>query len=249
MFTTRTETEINAQTERRDGPAEPLALVVDDELAIRRLVSLELRSQGFEVDTASSGEEAIDYVRHRRPSIVVLDLLMPGISGWDVLPMLRERGLPVIVLTARDTERERVRGLNMGADDYVTKPFSPEELSARVRAVLRRSERQTPTPNIIRAGSDVEIDLDRRMVRKQGRQLVLSRTEWRLLQHLAEHAGRTIPGTEILAQVWGSDYAHDLQYLRLWISRLRAKLEPDAERSTVIHTVPGVGYRLVADKV
>ncbi len=223
--------------------AGPRALVVDDELAIRRLVSLELASQGFQVESAASGEEALQRLQTMRPAIVILDLLMPGMSGWEVLPILRERGIPVIVLTARDTEADRIRGLNLGADDYVTKPFSPEELGARVRAVLRRLGTHGSRPHVVRAG-DVEVDLDRRLVRKRGQQLSLSRTEWRLLQHLAEHPDRIIPSGEILTQVWGPDYAHDLQYLRLWISRLRAKLEEEPAQPSIIQTVPGVGYRL-----
>jgi two-component system KDP operon response regulator KdpE len=227
---------------------EPLILAVDDEAGILRLIKLELSSQGFRVVIASNGEEALRLAEQQRPDIVVLDILMPEMSGLEVMRRLRERtSIPVILLTAKDHDEDKVRGLELGADDYLVKPFNPEELSARVRAVLRRGFRPSAGgESIVRVG-DVEIDLNRRLVKKQGEVISLTRTEWMLLQHLAANAGKVMLNTELLSKVWGPEYRDDLQYLRVWVSRLRSKLEPEPSSPTIIKTLQGIGYLLDAE--
>jgi two-component system KDP operon response regulator KdpE len=184
----------------------------------------------------------------QRPDIVILDIVMPEMSGLEVMRRLRERtSVPVILLTAKDHDEDKVRGLEMGADDYLVKPFNPEELSARVRAVLRRGFRpQVGAENIVRV-ANVEIDLNRRLVKKEGEVVSLTRTEWMLLQHLAANAGKVMLNTELLSKVWGPEYRDDLQYLRVWVSRLRSKLEPDPSNPTIIKTLQGIGYLLDAE--
>jgi two-component system KDP operon response regulator KdpE len=174
----------------------------------------------------------------------VLDIMLPDMSGLEVMRRLRERSnTPIILLTARDHDEDKVRGLELGADDYIVKPFNPQELTARVRAVLRRAVRESNGESIVAAG-DVEIDLDKRLVTKAGEPVSLTRTEWMLLQHLASNAGRVMLNTELLSKVWGPEYIDDLQYLRVWISRLRSKLETDHTQPSVIKTLQGIGYLL-----
>ena len=228
--------------------AEPLILAVDDEVGIQRLIKLELSSQGFRVVTASGGEEALRLAEQQRPDIAVLDIVMPDMSGLEVMRKLRERtGIPIILLTAKDNDADKVRGLELGADDYLVKPFNPEELSARVRAVLRRSVGLSNAEIPVRAG-DVEIDLNRRLVKRNGEIVTLTRTEWMLLQHLAANAGKVMLNTELLSKVWGPEYRDDLQYLRVWVSRLRSKLEADPSSPAIIKTLQGIGYLLDADE-
>jgi two-component system KDP operon response regulator KdpE len=225
---------------------EPLVLAVDDEAGILRLIKLELSSQGFRMITASSGEEALRMAEEHRPDIVLLDIVMPDVTGLEVMRRLRERtSVPVILLTAKGADADKIRGLELGADDYLAKPFSPEELSARVRAVLRRSIGSSSRENIVRAG-DVEIDLNRRLVKRDGELVALTRTEWMLLQHLASHPGKIMLNVELLAKVWGPEYRDDLQYLRVWVSRLRSKLERDRSDPQLIKTFQGIGYMFVA---
>jgi len=238
-----------SQREKENRMAvEPLILAVDDEAGILRLIKLELSSQGFRVIVAGEGEEALRMAEQQRPDIVILDIVMPEMSGLEVMRRLRERtSVPVILLTAKDHDEDKVRGLAMGADDYLVKPFNPEELSARVRAVLRRGFRPTVgAENIVRV-ANVEIDLNRRLVKKEGEVVSLTRTEWMLLQHLAANAGKVMLNTELLSKVWGPEYRDDLQYLRVWVSRLRSKLEPDPSNPTIIKTLQGIGYLLDAE--
>jgi two-component system KDP operon response regulator KdpE len=227
---------------------EPLILAVDDEAGILRLIKLELSSQGFRVVVANDGEEALRMAEQQRPDIVVLDIVMPDMSGLEVMRRLRERSsIPVILLTAKDHDEDKVRGLELGADDYLVKPFNPEELSARVRAVLRRGFRPSAgAENVVRV-SNVEIDLNRRLVKKEGEVVSLTRTEWMLLQHLAANAGKVMLNTELLSKVWGPEYRDDLQYLRVWVSRLRGKLETEPSQPVIIKTLQGIGYMLDAD--
>jgi two-component system KDP operon response regulator KdpE len=223
---------------------EPLILAVDDEAGILRLIRLELSEQGYRVVVASDGEEAIRTFEQQRPDVVVLDIMLPDMSGLEVMRRLRERSnTPIILLTARDHDEDKVRGLELGADDYVVKPFNPQELTARVRAVMRRAVRESMGDSVVVAG-DVEIDLDKRLVSKGGEPVSLTRTEWMLLQHLASNAGRVMLNTELLSKVWGPEYIDDLQYLRVWISRLRSKLETDHAQPSVIKTLQGIGYLL-----
>jgi len=220
---------------------EPLLLVVDDEAGILRLMKLELSAQGFRVVTASDGDKAISMAEDHRPDAVLLDVMMPGLSGLEVMRKLRERSnVPVLLVTAKDKDTDKVRGLELGADDYIVKPFNPDELGARVRAVLRRTFAQDIDRVIV--AEDVEIDLNRRIVKKAGEPVALTRTEWLLLQHLAANAGKVMLNTELLTKVWGPEYRDDLQYLRVWVSRLRAKLENTPSNPTIIKTLQGIGY-------
>lgn len=226
--------------------AEPLLLVVDDEAGILRLIKLELSAQGFRVITASGGEEALRLAEEQRPDAVLLDIMMPEITGLEVMRRLRERtNIPVLLVTAKDKDADKVRGLELGADDYIVKPFSPDELGARVRAVLRRGLGQD-VERVVRAG-DVEIDLTRRLVKRNGNPVAVTRTEWLLLQHLAANAGKVMLNTELLSKVWGPEYRDDLQYLRVWVSRLRAKLEVEPANPTIIKTLQGIGYMFEAE--
>jgi two-component system KDP operon response regulator KdpE len=226
--------------------AEPLLLVVDDEAGILRLIKLELSAQGFRVITASSGEEALRLAEEQRPDAVLLDIMMPEITGLEVMRRLRERtNIPVLLVTAKDKDADKVRGLELGADDYIVKPFSPDELGARVRAVLRRGLGQD-VERVVRAG-DVEIDLTRRLVKRGGNPVAVTRTEWLLLQHLAANAGKVMLNTELLSKVWGPEYRDDLQYLRVWVSRLRAKLEVEPASPAIIKTLQGIGYMFEAE--
>jgi two-component system KDP operon response regulator KdpE len=226
--------------------AEPLLLVVDDEAGILRLIKLELSAQGFRVITASTGEEALRLAEEQRPDAVLLDIMMPEITGLEVMRRLRERtNIPVLLVTAKDKDADKVRGLELGADDYIVKPFSPDELGARVRAVLRRGLGQD-VERVVRAG-DVEIDLTRRLVKRGGQPVAVTRTEWLLLQHLAANAGKVMLNTELLSKVWGPEYRDDLQYLRVWVSRLRAKLEVEPANPTIIKTLQGIGYMFEAE--
>ena len=222
--------------------AEPLVLAVDDEAGILRLIKLELSTQGFRVVTAENGEQALRMAEEHRPDIVLLDIVMPDITGLEVMRKLRERtNIPVILLTAKGSDADKVRGLEMGADDYLAKPFSPEELSARVRAVLRRALGSAGLENVVHAG-DVEVDLNRRLVKRKGELVTLTRTEWMLLQHLAANAGKIMLNAELLSKVWGPEYRDDLQYLRVWVSRLRRKLEEEPSQPKLIKTFQGIGY-------
>ena len=223
---------------------EPMVMAVDDEPGILRLIKLELSTQGFRVVTAGSGEEALRMAEEHRPDIALLDIVMPEMTGLELMRRLRERSpLPIILLTAKGSEADKVRGLELGADDYLAKPFSPDELSARVRAVLRRSTGSSSPDNVVHAG-DVKIDLNRRLVTRNGEILSLTRTEWMLLQHLAANAGKIMLNAELLSKVWGPEYRDDLQYLRVWVSRLRRKLEDNAADPQLIRTFQGIGYML-----
>ena len=229
--------------------SEPLILAVDDEPGILRLIRLELTHQGFRVITASNGQDALHMVEEQRPDVVLLDIVMADMTGLEVMKRLREQSnIPVILLTARDSDNDKVRGLELGADDYVVKPFSPEELSARIRAVLRRGVGFQSPHRVIRAGN-VEIDLNRRLVTREGSVISLTRTEWLLLQHLAANAGKVMLSAELLSKVWGPEYRDDLQYLRVWVSRLRHKLERDATDPAIIKTMQGIGYVLEGESV
>jgi two-component system KDP operon response regulator KdpE len=222
---------------------EPLVLVADDEAGILRLLKLELSSQGFRVVVASDGEEALRLAEQQRPDIAILDVMMPDMTGYEVMRRLRERTkIPIILLTAKSHDEDKVRGLEMGADDYLAKPFNPEELAARVRAVLRRGVREAKDEVVSLA--NVEIDLGKRFVTKNGEVVQLTRTEWMLIEQLAINAGKVMLNSELLSKVWGPEYRNDLQYLRVWISRLRSKLEPDPSNPRIIRTLQGIGYVL-----
>jgi two-component system KDP operon response regulator KdpE len=226
----------------------PLVLAVDDEPGVLRLIKLELEAQGIAVASAENGDQAVRAVEEQSPDIVVLDVMLPDVSGLELMGRIRESArIPIILLTARSRDVDKVEGLNMGADDYLAKPFSPEELTARVRAVLRRFQRGRAQRATLRSGS-IEIDLDRRLVHRGDDLVLLTRTEWLLLEQLASRPGKLALNGDLLSQVWGPDYRSDLQYLRVWISRLRKKLEENAEAPRLIRTVQGVGYMLAIEE-
>jgi two-component system KDP operon response regulator KdpE len=196
------------------------------------------------VVTALGGEDALRKATETKPDIVLLDIVMPDIDGIEVMRRLREwRPVPVILLTAKGSTADRARGLDLGADDYVAKPFHPDELAARVRAVLRRAAGVSPGSSVIDVDG-VRIDLERRLVTRDGEAVVLSRTEWLLLQTLATNADRVVLHGELLTEVWGPEFRDDLQYLRVWISRVRRKLGAEPGESGPISTFQGIGYVL-----
>ena len=222
-----------------------LIMVVDDEPAIVRLVKLRLEADHHSVITASNGEEALERLDSERPDLIVLDLMMPGIDGFETLRRIRmESSVPVLMLTARARDVDRLRGFQSGADDYVTKPFNPEELAARVTAILRRTEGSQPSGGrTLLRYPGIEIDLDRRRIMVNDVEARLSPTEWEILVQLASNAGRVLRQHELLSRVWGPEFSDETHYLRTWISRLRAKLAIEGEPS-IITTFPGFGYRL-----
>jgi two-component system KDP operon response regulator KdpE len=227
---------------------EPLVLVADDEPRITKLVAITLADEGFRVVTAAGGEEALRKTDEVRPDVVLLDIVMPDLDGIEVMRQLREwRPVPTILLTAKGSTADKARGLDLGADDYIAKPFHPDELAARVRAVIRRAAGIAPGGGIVRIG-DVAIDLERRMMTRDGELVRLSRTEWLLLQSLAVNAGRVVLHSELLTTVWGPEYRDDLQYLRVWISRVRRKLGAAPGEPGPITTFQGIGYVLNVDE-
>jgi two-component system KDP operon response regulator KdpE len=222
-------------------------LVVDDEERMVRFIRLNLEHDGFQVVEAYRGSEAIESMRSRLPDIILLDVMMPDIDGFEVLEMIREiSSVPVIMLTAKGEEDDRVRGLELGADDYITKPFSPRELVSRVKAVLRRTESASgSTHGLIEVDDRLKIDFDRREVWLDGELVQLRPTEYRLLYHLVQNAGWVITHDQILAKVWGYEYRDEPHYVRLYINYLRKKLEEDPSNPKYILTERGVGYRFV----
>ncbi len=217
-------------------------LVVDDETSIRRYLRAALGTQGLTVYEAASGMEAINAVLTHRPDIIILDLGLPDIDGIEVTRRLREWSqTPIIILSVREAEQDKIAALDAGADDYLTKPFGTGELFARMRAALRK---QTSNPNEpVFQADGLLVDFSRRVVMVNDREIQLTPTEYDLLKILVTHAGKVITHRQLLRQVWGEGY-DDMHILRVNISNLRAKLEPDPSRPTYIHTEPGVGYRL-----
>ncbi|HOH19677.1 MAG TPA: response regulator transcription factor [Anaerolineaceae bacterium] len=225
-----------------------LILVVDDEERIVRFVRLNLEHDGFRVVEAYRGMQALDKVRTEMPDLVILDVMMPDMDGFDVLKTIRQAStVPVIMLTAKGEEDDRVRGLELGADDYVTKPFSPRELVSRVRAVLRRNELAVGTgvTGEIVVDERLKLDLSRREVWVEGKLVKLRPTEYRLLYHLVQNAGWVLTYDQLLTKVWGYEYRDEPHYVRLYINYLRQKLEEDPANPKYILTERGVGYRFV----
>ncbi len=222
-------------------------LVVDDEERMVRFIRLNLEHDGFQVIEAYNGTQAIDKVRSSLPDLVLLDVMMPDIDGFEVLRMIRENNnVPVIMLTAKGEEEDRVRGLEMGADDYITKPFSPRELVSRVRAVLRRTEIVGgSTHGLIEVDDRLKIDFDRHEIWVDDQLVKLRPTEYRLLYHLVQNAGWVLTHDQILTKVWGYEYRDEPHYVRLYINYLRQKLEKDPSNPKYILTERGIGYRFV----
>jgi DNA-binding response OmpR family regulator len=224
-----------------------LILVVDDEPRMRRFIRMNLDLEGYRVIEADNGLEAVNRVREDLPDLVLLDIMMPEIDGFEALRLIRQTSnVPVIMLTVKGDEEDRVKGLELGADDYVTKPFSPRELASRIKAVLRRSEMPTPAEeSIIEVDDRLKIDFNRRQVIVDGKEIKLRPTEYRLLYHLVNNAGWTLPHETLLAKVWGHEYRDETHYLRLYITYLRQKIEEDPANPKYILTERGLGYRFV----
>jgi len=219
-------------------------LVVDDEERILNFLRSKLKASGYEVLTARDGVQALEQAQAQDPDLIVLDLVMPKMNGFDVLKELRSfSAVPVIILTARGADSDKVKGLTLGADDYLAKPFNPDELVARIEAVRRRIEpaqRDKPMESI--SLGDVVIDFQRHAVAVRGEEKPLTRIEWLLLSELARNVGRLITYEQLLTRVWGPEYRDDVQLLRTWISRLRYKLEREPNNPRFIRTMPKTGY-------
>ncbi len=218
-------------------------LVVDDEPSITDLVSMALRYEQFDVRVACNGREALDAVEQFAPDLAVLDIMMPGIDGFEVARRLRNQGarLPILFLTARDATEDKVRGLTLGGDDYMTKPFSVEELVARIRAILRRVQPAAAAPSRL-AFADLELDEDTHEVWRGGREIELTATEFKLLRYLLLNARHVLSKDQILDHVWNYDFGGNANIVETYVSYLRRKV--DAEGPALIHTVRGVGYSL-----
>ena len=222
-------------------------LVVDDEERMVRFIRLNLEHDGFLVEEAYKGQGAMDKLRQSLPDLILLDVMMPDMDGFEVLRLIRENNdVPVIMLTAKGEEDDRVRGLELGADDYVTKPFSPRELVSRVRAVLRRTDASRgQQTGAIEVDERLRMDFERREVWVDGELVKLRPTEYRLLYHLVQNAGWVLTHDQILAKVWGYEYRDEPHYVRLYVNYLRQKLEEDPADPKYILTERGVGYRFV----
>jgi two-component system KDP operon response regulator KdpE len=222
-------------------------LVVDDERGLVKIIRLNLEQDGFDVVEAYNGSQAMEKLRTTLPDLVLLDIMMPDTDGFTVLKMIRQIGsIPVIMLTAKGEEDDKIKGLELGADDYVTKPFSPRELTSRIRAVLRRGDfsRDEESGKII-VDDRLTIDFDRHEVWVEGELVQLRPTEYRLLYHLVQNAGWVLTHDQILNKVWGYEYENEPHYVRLYINYLRKKLEVDPADPQYILTERGVGYRFV----
>jgi len=222
-------------------------LVVDDEERMVRFIRMNLEHDGFQVSEAFNGKQAIQKIRDVTPDLILLDVMMPDLDGFEVLETVREVSqVPVIMLTAKGEEDDRVRGLELGADDYVTKPFSPRELVSRVKAVLRRTEGASGSMHgLIEVDDRLKIDFDRREIWLEGKLVKLRPTEYRMLYHLVQNAGWVVTHDQLLTKVWGYEYRDEPHYVRLYINYLRQKLEADPSNPKYILTERGVGYRFV----
>jgi two-component system, OmpR family, KDP operon response regulator KdpE len=224
-------------------PTGPHILVVDDEIQIRRFLKISLEANGYRVSEAATGQAALEGVALLRPDLIILDLSLPDQEGLAVLQQLREwTQTPVIMLSVRDADRDKIAALDTGADDYLTKPFSVEELMARLRVAQRHA--QLGQESVVFARGDLQVDLSRRLVTLHGQPVKLTPTEYALLRLLVQHAGRVLTHRQILKEVWGPDYVDETHYLRVYFAQLRQKLEADPARPQIILTEPGVGYRL-----
>jgi two-component system KDP operon response regulator KdpE len=223
-------------------------LVVDDEPQIRRSLQVNLERSGYAVETVESGEDALSSFRNRRPDVVILDLIMPGMGGVEVVRRIRESStVPIIVLSAMGEESRKVEALELGADDYMTKPFGMDELLARIHSLLRRAAGAHGPQPVFIAG-DLCVNFDRREVTLDQKPVKLTPTEYDLLKYMIEHAGKVLTHRMLLQEVWGQAYVDQAQYLRVFIGQLRKKLEKDPTRPRFILTDPGVGYRFCIER-
>lgn len=223
-------------------------LVVDDEPQIRRVMRMTLSGSGYVVIEARSGEEALEVLFPEHPDLILLDINMPGMGGLETCREIRNRSdVAVIMLTVRNSEKDKVRALDAGADDYVVKPFGMEELLARIRAALRRASPAEPLPAF--ESPELQIDFERRKTTVKGKPVRLTPKEFDLLRHLVASAGKPISHRRLLQAVWGPDYGSETEYLRVFINQLRKKIEPDPSHPRYIHTDPWVGYRFEPPQV
>ncbi len=222
-------------------------LIVDDEQRILLFLTSRLKVSGYEVLTASNGLEALEQVQAQEPDLVVLDVVMPpGMDGFETLKQIRAlSSVPVIILSAKEAGVDKVRGLDLGADDYLTKPFSPDELVARIEAVRRRlaTAEDRKSVGLILLGN-ITIDFNKRLVTVDEKDVQMTRIEWLLISQLARNSGKLMLYGELLAKIWGPEYRDDVQILRTWISRLRHKIEKDPSRPVIIRTIPKTGYMI-----
>jgi two-component system KDP operon response regulator KdpE len=221
-----------------------VALIIDDEVQIRRLLRITLEANGYRVFEGATGQEGINEAAQRRPDIIVLDLGLPDMDGIEVLKRLREWSkVPVLVLSVRDREEDKISALDNGADDYVTKPFSTGELLARLRVAERHA--QPVTESTVYHSGELEVDLTSRVVKVHGKEVRLTATEYSLLRLFVQHAGKVLTHRQILKEVWGPNYVEQTHYLRVYLGHLREKLENDPAKPELLVTEPGVGYRLM----
>ena len=220
-------------------------LIVDDESQIIRFIEMNLEGEGFRIVSATNGYEALEKITKELPDLVILDVMMPDMDGFETLKKIREiSSIPVIFLSVQGQESDRVRGLDLGADDYMTKPFSPRELVSRIKAVLRRTEAKTSVPSSeVVVDDDLRINFDQRKVIARGKETKLRPTEYRLLYHLVANAGKLLTHDTLLSRVWGPEYRDEDQYVRLYITYLRQKIEKDPKNPRYILSERGLGYR------
>jgi len=222
-------------------------LIIEDDADLVKALELYFARAEYSVITAANGLEGLQTLYNERPDMVILDIAMPKLDGWEVCRRIRELSqVPIVILTARVQEEERIKGLKLGADDYVVKPFSLKELEARLEAVLRRAKAARPMKEgVIFANQELVIDSDRLMVTRDGKHVELTPTELRLLLYLAENEGRVLTHRQILEKIWGAEYVDDADYVKLFVYRLRRKIEADAESPKYILSERGIGYRFV----
>jgi two-component system KDP operon response regulator KdpE len=222
----------------------PKVLVVDDEPALARALAINLRAHGWEVVTAADGRSALEAVATTHPDVVLLDLGLPDMDGTEVIAGIRGwTRVPVVVLSARQHGEDKIEALDLGADDYVTKPFAMNELMARLRSAVRRAQESAPTSPVVEVG-DLVIDLARKRVSRNGTDVRLTPTEWAFLELLARNLGKLVPRAQILREVWGPAYEHEMHYLRVYAAQLRRKLEADPAHPRHLITSSGLGYTL-----
>ncbi len=225
-------------------------LIVDDEMEIRRALQRNLIAHGFDVSVVGSGEEALDEITLHHPDLMILDLGLPGMSGLEVCKRVRAlSNLPIIILSVKDAERDKVLALDLGADDYVSKPFGIDEVLARVRVALRHSAQIQGTTGTTFTAGPLKVDLAQHLVSVQGHEVKLTPTEYDLLNALIKNSGKIMTRQMLLSQVWGTGYGTEAHYLHVYVGQLRRKIEPDPAHPRFIITVSGVGYRFNADEV
>ncbi len=229
-------------------PTGALVLVVDDEPAILRAVRANLSRHGFQVETAESGAEALESCSRLHPDLILLDLGLPDMDGMEVIRIVRSRdSTPIVVLSVRGAESDKVAALDLGADDYLSKPFGVDELLARIRVALRHAVRPSSGAAAQFRTGELEVDLELRRVTVAGREVHLSPTEYQLLKAFISHPNKVLTDRMLLQQVWGPEYGSEAHYLHVYVARLRKKLEEDPQRPRYLTTEPGVGYRLLAE--